>query len=589
MPFARGNAGRERALTRCGLASPLALAFSLLLGAGAGSAEEPAGAIRVFVARKIVTMDAAVPVATAVAVEAGRIVGVGSLESLEAALAGREPVVDRSLSDKVLLPGLIDNHLHPSMAALLLPMAFATPYDWSLPSGEVKGVRGREAYRARLSELEAAHGDPAQWLFAWGYHPYFHGELSRAVLDGLSRDRPIIAWHRSFHEIYANSAALAAMNITAEDVAGHPQIDYDDGHFYETGLAVAFQALAPRLLAPEWFGRGLAMVRQAIHRGGITTVADMAAGIFDLETEWSAQRQVFESDATPFRVVLVPDARALGVRLGNREALALIAALPERNTHRLRFVKQVKLFADGAFYSQLMQLGPPGYLDGHHGEWIMQPERLHEAARLYWNAGYQIHVHVNGDRGVDVTLDVLEALQRAAPRDDHRFALHHYGYSTDAQSKRVAALGAVVSANPFYLYALGDKYAEIGLGPERASHMVRLGSLVRHGVPVSLHSDFTMAPAEPLRLAWVAANRVTANGTRMAPGERLSREQALRAITIDAAHLIRMEDEIGSIAPGKRADFTVLEEDPTQVPIERLASLAIWGTVFEGRPYPLEP
>jgi predicted amidohydrolase YtcJ len=567
---------------------PLALVIALLLWGGPASAEESGGATRVFVARKIVTMDGAVPEATAVAVAEGRIVAVGSLESLERALADRESVVDRSLADKVLLPGLIDNHLHPSMAALLLPMAFVTPYDWSLPSGEVKGVRGREAYLARLAELEASLGDPAQWLFTWGYHPYFHGELSRADLDGLSRTRPIVAWHRSFHEIYANSAALAAMNVSAEDVAGHAQIDYDEGHFYETGLAVAFQALAPRLLAPEWFGRGLEMVRQVVHRGGITTVADMAAGIFDLETEWSAQHGVFESEATPFRVVPVPDARALGAKLGHREALALIAALPERNTHRLRFVKQVKLFADGAFYSQLMQLGPPGYLDGHHGEWIMRPEQLEEAARLYWNAGYQIHVHVNGDRGVEATLDVLEALQRTAPRDDHRFALHHYGYSTDAQSKRVAELGAVVSANPFYLYALGDKYAEIGLGPERASHMVRLGSLVRHGVPVSLHSDFTMAPAEPLRLAWVAANRKTADGTLMAPDERLSREQALRAITIDAAHLIRMEDEIGSIAPGKRADFTVLEEDPTQVPIERLASIRIWGSVFEGRPFPLE-
>jgi predicted amidohydrolase YtcJ len=313
----------------------------------------------------------------------------------------------------------------------------------------------------------------------------------------------------------------------------------------------------------------------------------MATGIFNLEMEWPSLAAVLDTDATPFRSILVPDARRLGSQLGSQQALALIESLPERNTHRLRFVPQVKLFADGAFYSQLMQLGPPGYLDGHHGEWIMQPEDLAAAARLYWNAGYQIHVHVNGDLGTKAALDVLEELQREKPREDHRFALHHYGYSTEAQADRAAGLGAIVSANPYYLYALGDAYARVGLGPERASRMVRLGSLAARGVPISLHSDFTMAPAEPLRLAWVAANRLTAAGTRMAPEERLTLDQALRAITIDAAHAIRMEHEIGSIAAGKLADFTVLEQDPSALPVERLVDIPIWGTIFEGRPYPI--
>ena len=115
-----------------------------------------------------------------------------------------------------------------------------------------------------------------------------------------------------------------------------------------------------------------------------------------------------------------------------------------------------------------------------------------------------------------------------------------------------------------------------------------MGSLARAGVPLSLHSDFTMAPAQPLRLAWVAANRITAEGRVAGPGERIELETALRAITLDAARLLRMEDEIGSIEPGKRADFTVLESDPYAVPIERLADIPIWGTVFEGKPYPID-
>ena len=565
------------------------LVCGLLVGSLLAStlAEAAGDSLRVFTARKILTLEASAPEATAVAVDGAGIVAVGTLDSLRQTLGDRPYEVDRRFADYVLLPGFIDNHLHPSMAAVLLPMEFATPYDWDLPGRKVVGVRGREAYLARLRELEAGLADPKAWLIAWGYHALFHGPLSQADLDAVSSTRPVIAWHRSFHELYANRAALAAMGITAEQAAAHPQVDFANGHFFETGLELAVGALAPLLLAPERFAKGLTLTRDTIHQGGITTVADMAAGLFDLDAEWPALKAVLEQDTTPFRVILVADGRRLSQRLGSKAALARIDTYPERNTPRLRFVRQVKLFADGAFYSQLMQMGPPGYLDGHHGEWLMEPAELEEAARTFWNAGYQIHVHVNGDLGVKAALDVLQKLQTETPRSDHRFAMHHYGSSTEAQAERTAKLGAIVSANPFYLYALGDAYSEVGLGPERASHMVRLGSLVRAGVPVSLHSDFTMAPAAPLALASVAVNRRTANGTLMAPEERISVQQALRAITIDAAHAIGMEDEIGSIAPGKRADFTVLAEDPTAVPPGRLGEIEIWGTVFEGTPRPI--
>jgi predicted amidohydrolase YtcJ len=195
-------------------------------------------------------------------------------------------------------------------------------------------------------------------------------------------------------------------------------------------------------------------------------------------------------------------------------------------------------------------------------------------------------VHTNGDLGMTVVLDVLEKLLKETPREDHRFTLHHAGYFTEEQAKRIGELDALVSAQPYYLYALGEKYAEVGLGPERAHYMVRLKSLLDNGVKVSLHSDFTMAPAEPLRLAWVAVNRLSASGEVLGPEERITVDQALRAITIDAAYAIRMEDEVGSIAPGKTADFTVLEQDPYEVPPTELKDIPIWGTVFEGTPFP---
>ncbi|MFB0901826.1 MAG: amidohydrolase family protein, partial [Acidimicrobiales bacterium] len=142
-------------------------------------------------------------------------------------------------------------------------------------------------------------------------------------------------------------------------------------------------------------------------------------------------------------------------------------------------------------------------------------------------------------------------------------------------------------ANIYYLHELGEKYWAESVGFERASQMARLGTLARHNVITALHSDFTMAPAEPLMSVWVAVNRVGEQGAVLGPEERLTVHQALRAITIDAAFVLGMEDEIGSIRSGKKADFTVLEADPYETLEMDLKDIPIWGTVFEGRPFPL--
>jgi predicted amidohydrolase YtcJ len=180
----------------------------------------------------------------------------------------------------------------------------------------------------------------------------------------------------------------------------------------------------------------------------------------------------------------------------------------------------------------------------------------------------------------------LQTLQDEKPRADHRFTIEHYGYANDGTSRRIAELGAQVSANPFYLYDLGDRYAENGLGFDRAARIAPLGGLVKRNVPVGLHSDFPMAPAEPLFLAWTAASRETLSGKVFAPSERLTLDQAIRAVTIDAAYMISMENELGSIEAGKLADFAVLDKDPYEVGVEGLRDIKVWGTVFEGKAHP---
>jgi len=267
--------------------------------------------------------------------------------------------------------------------------------------------------------------------------------------------------------------------------------------------------------------------------------------------------------------------------------LARVRGLVDRNTHRLQFQNGVKLFTDGGFYAELMQLQEPGFIDGHHGEWLTPPEIVEGLAREFWSAGYRIHVHCTGDLGVELALEILEKLQFERPRFNHRFTIEHFGVSTPEQVRRIADLGALVSANIYYLHELGDAYWKRSIGFERASQMARLGTVARYGIPTALHSDFIMAPAQPLNSAWVAVNRISESGAVLAPDERLTLDQAMRAITIDAAYILGMEHEIGSIRAGKKADFTVLEADPYETAPEALRDIPIWGTVFEGQPAPL--
>lgn len=539
--------------------------------------------ITVFVARKIRTMEPSLPEATAVAVRDGMILEVGTLDTLRPWLEAYRHTIDRTFEKHVLMPGFIDPHLHPSMAAYLLQCEFITAMEWQLPDRTIAPVRTRAAFLARLKELHEAEPDPRQPLFTWGYHRDWHGEIWRDDLNAISRSRPLILVHRSFHETIMNDGALDYFEIDQQKLRNAHQVDIDRGHFYEAGNRHIRAVLSGYLLSRQRLGAAMKRTAEVIHLGGHTTVGDMAFGIFNADTEWASSVQSFDNDETPFRIDFVPHVAFAGTGL----TMEALKKLPERNTHRLRFGKHAKLFTDGAFFSQLMQLGGAGYVDGHEGEWLMPPEVFENAARLLWNEGYVIHVHCTGDLGVELALDVLEKLQWERPRVNHRFTIEHFGLSTAAQARRIADLGAIVSANPYYIYELSDIYARRGFGYERAGQMVRLGSLSRNGVPFALHSDFTMAPARPLQNAWIALNRLNAAGDVLCPAERVNIDEALRGITINAAYVLGREHEIGSICSGKKADFTVLEADPYETPAEALKDIPIWGTVFEGKPFPL--
>ena len=522
-------------------------------------------------------------VAEALVEKDGRIVFVGARS--EARTKTDENTVEFDLNGATLVPGLIEPHLHPSLAAVMLENEIIAPYDWTLPSGTKPGVSGETAYRERVARSVRENAIPGEMYFIWGYHQLWHGSLSRAVLNDLAGDQPVGIIHRSFHEIFINDAAIELLGIKREDFEGNSQVYWDEGHFYEGGWLALVPKISPALLEPTRYRQGLATMTQLLRQNGITTVAEPGFPSSDFDAELSLLKDEIANDP-PYDVYLIPNGTQLyGMQGGNQEAMAFIESLPagaDEGRQNPRFLpKQVKLFADGAIYSQLMQM-KDGYIDGHEGEWMTPLDLFREQAELYWRNGYKLHVHANGDLGQQMVIDNVADLMAKFPRIDHRLTLHHMGYFTAEMADQMADLGIEASLNPYYLWALADKYSDHGLGPERAENLVAVKLLVDRDIPVSFHSDFSMAPAEPLTLVWTAANRTTSEGNRVTQAQRVDVYDALRAITIDAARTLNLETEIGSLEPGKVANFAILASNPLEVDPTALRDIEVAGVVYRG-------
>ncbi len=550
--------------------------------------------LRVFTAERIHTMDQGRPHATAVAVANGSIVSVGTLESMEPWLRRVPHEIDDRYADRVMLPGFIDPHTHLRLSGTFAGLHYVGPIELASPRA-LPPVTTRDDVIERLRRLATdsvpgPDGRPEP-VVCWGYDPAAHGgHLDRDLLDQISDVVPIWVCAYAPHIVYANSPMLDLAGVDeASDFHGLGR--YADGRlngwFVETAaVAVAVRPVA-QMIYREGFGRAALARMGGVARGvGITTTADMGWGFENFDTEWADHRDAIDAGELPLRVLLVPFEPSLRRKFGD-DAFEFLAARRAQGDDRLA-THGVKFINDGSYPSMTLQIGSPGYLDGEHGLTGEIPwDEVYERMLPYWKAGVQIHSHANGDATVDMTLDVLARLQHAHPRFDHRFVIEHYCLSTPAQARRLAALGGMASVNAYFVKFRAQMHADAGFGPDRAEATARLGSLLRAGAPFALHSDFNLVvtPLSPLLVAEIAATRIGADGeTVLAPGERISVEQALRAITVDAAHVLRQDDSIGSIEVGKLADFTVLANDPFEVAPTEIGSIDVIDTVLGGIP-----
>ncbi|MGL5417838.1 MAG: amidohydrolase, partial [Plesiomonas shigelloides] len=547
----------------------------------------------IYSAREFITMAPQKPRAEAIAVRDGKFIAVGSRDEVTAA-AGSDAVFNDTLKDKVVIAGFVEQHVHPVLAALTMNSKVISIEDWDAIDGFSPAVRDEKSYQARLKQALAEHKDKTKPFITWGYHHYFHGEMSRDKLNKLAPDFPVIVWHRSAHEFFLNDAALKLTGINEDLIktlskSAQEQLDLSKGHFFEQGAMAILPNVAPYLASAEHFRKGLEFTEAYYHRNGITLACE--PGGFLSKPMQNVINSVYSDDATPFNHCFIGDGKSFYAMKPN-DATSLIAESKKVESwgegRTFYLPNQVKLFTDGAIYSQLMQM-KDGYTDGHHGAWIIDPPAFDFMFQTYWDAGYQIHIHNNGDAGLDVLLASLEKAMARNPRKDHRTVLVHFGFSQPEQVAKWIKLGGLVSSNPYYVTALAGRYAKLGIGPERSANITAHGDVLRNKGSLSFHSDMPMAPAKPMQLVWAAVTRATAEGPVAGPQHKVPLDTALKAITIDAAYSIQMEKRVGSIETGKDANLTILKQSPYEVAPESLKDIPVWGTMLEGRMQPVKP
>ncbi|MEM1055287.1 MAG: amidohydrolase [Bacteroidota bacterium] len=565
---------------------PLAFAFALALFAAPALALFAAPALAqplglpdgppyVLTGATIYTVDRANPTAEALAVGAmGEVVAVGT----EADVLAAYPDWPRASAEgRAVIPGLIDAHGHL--------MGFGE----TLLQADLVEAASIEEIVERLRQF--ADGLPeGAWLVGRGWdqndwpaqpdgsHPF----PTRADLDSAFPNRPVALTRIDGHALWANTAAMVAAGLDPETPA---PADPEDGQFLRddrgrpTGVFVDAAELvvtdAIPTLSAETRAEALTRALAETARHGLTGVHEAGIPI--------ALLPLYERLITEGRFPIRNYAMLSMDQLGT-----FCKAYPEgyEGNARLR-VQSLKVYSDGALGSRGAAL-LADYSDdpGNTGLLFQNTETLTRTVTQAMNCGLQVNSHAIGDRGNRAVLDAYEAAMETTGGGLGRHRIEHAQVMSLPDIERMARLGIIASVQP--THATSDMpWAEMRVGPERIKGAYAWRRIVDAGARIALGSDFPVERVAPL-LGFHAA--VTRQDAEMNPAggwygnQVLSREEALRGFTLDAAYAGFMEDEVGSLEPGKRADFVILSQDLMRVPPEEILATEVLATVIDGTP-----
>lgn len=506
------------------------------------------------------------PRAEALLLAGGRIAAVGTEAAVRAqAPAGTEWV---NLRGGALLPGFIDAHSH--LTALAATMGLL----------DLSGAASLDDLSGRIREA-ASHAPAGAWVVGVGYdHNRLPGRRhpTRTELDAILPGRPVLLSHASGHMGVANSAALAALGVTADtpDPEGGRIGREQDGRTPSGYLEeTAFTTLAARMPQPteEERLRNLEAAQGVYLAHGVTTVQDGLTRAPD----WALLREAAEAGRLQVDVVAYADMRESAALLEqNRAAWGQYHG-------RLR-LGGYKLLLDGSPQGRTAWLTQP-YLGQpeSRGYPIYEDSQVEAYVRQAARERTQLMAHCNGDAAAEQFLRALEAVSRDLPGLPRlRPVMIHAQLLRRDQLPRLAALGTVASFFVAHTYYWGDVHVD-NLGLERASAISPVRTAMEAGVTYTLHQDTPVLPPDMLRTLACAVLRTTESGRVLGPEERITPEEALRGVASNAAYQYFEEGDKGTLEVGKRADLVWLDQDPTAVPPQRLPDIRVLATFVEGR------
>ncbi len=523
-----------------------------------------------FVNGKICTMDENCSTAEAVLVTNGRIEALGTSEEIIRLAGENSELID--LQGNALFPGFIDTHSHLSMFSIWSDQVYC-----GAEVGNVEGALNRLQDRKK----QCKKGDI---ILGWGYDDTILPEKrgpSIQELDSISTEIPIVVVHISVHACYVNSKALALCGLGPDSVIQGGEVVLDSagnptGHLLEMASFHALSTLCP---PPD-----KERLRNALRTGigiynsyGITSTHEAGIGLGGVDSTIYTRLLLEMEQAGELNIRTY-----LSYMHEDFEKMLQAGIGTGFGTPQVR-ISGPKLFNDGSIQAYTAAVSEP-YHDRPEitSGLLMKDGELDALVERYHGAGYQIAYHGNGDMGIEAMIQAVEKAQKRFPRQDPRHILVHCQLASDEQLERMRNVGIVPSFFGLHIWYYGDRHYEKFLGPKRASRMDPSGSAVRLGMRHSLHADSPVMPPWTLQSIHTAVNRKTRNGRTLGEDQRISVEEAVRAYTSHAAWFHFREHELGSIEPGKFADFVLLSEDILNIEPERIAETKVLMTVLGG-------
>lgn len=569
----------------CQVFAALSLVLLCHLAIASQSADKECQRV-IYQAQEIVTMEKGWPSAKYVLVQEGTVKA--TTHTLDELNDYQVPqaCIDTRFKNKVIVPGFIEAHAHSLLGGLLIntPTISATPIIH--PDGSLfKGVKSPEQALELIKHYVKAFNKPEETLLIWGWDVVMMGglHLDKEILNQISQTQPFIVWDSSEHFFYANDLAMTKAKLTADSLKVNGVVSKNNqftGQFLGPDAAkVILAGAAAKILSPDYALPRMKSLLDLSAKNGITTSSELGLGIFNLTAEKVLFEQLMAKQPNT-RLVITPYVPALLKQHTVQDALSWVKGQQQKQDNFLIY-QGVKFLFDDSFLG--LKMMETEYLDGREGLYIIPPgEALFNMLSPWWQANVPIHIHTNGTAANKALAETLHQLQLAMPRFDAKFTIEHVGMTTPAIIERVQRLGAMASVNPYYVYYRSDvnnKY----LGADRSAKASRLKTMSDSGMTVSMHSDTPVGPPSPLEWMWIATNRQSLSGKVKAPAERVSVETALKMVTINAAKTLGVEDKLGSIEPGKLADFTILDKNPLKTKKENLRDIEVWGTVVGGK------